>query len=154
MERLDSTIRGELAGAKVTIAGRMADVTAAWPAAVGDPISRAAWPQRLSRDGTLHVATRSSVWAYELGRMAPEIQAKLAASLGDQAPSAVRFATGPVPEPAAPPPEDRPERPLAAPEERRAAAELAAAIGDAELRATVARAVAASLARARSNRRF
>lgn len=154
MERLERAIRGELAGAKVTIAGRMADIAAAWPAAVGDAIARAAWPLRLSRDGTLHVATRSSTWAFELSRMAPEILAKLAAALGNDAPGALRFATGPVPEPAAAAPDDRLERPRPDPDEERAAAELAAGIADAELRATVARAAAASLARARSNRRF
>lgn len=153
MERLDGVIRGELAGAKVALAGRMAAIVAAWPEAVGEGIARAACPHRLSRDGTLQVATRSSTWAFELGRMAPEILAKLAAALGSDAPSALRFATGPVAEPALRP-EALPARPDPGAEERRAAAELAAGIGDAELRATVARAAAASLARARSNRRF
>lgn len=154
MDRIGTTIRGQLAGAKLAVASRMATLTEAWPAAVGDAIARAAWPKRLSRDGTLHVATCSATWAFELTRMAPDILPRLAAMLGDEAPVALRFATGPVPEPPPPAAEALPERPSPDACELRAAGELAAAIGDPELRALVARAAAASLARARSNRHF
>jgi hypothetical protein len=155
MERLDGSIRRALKGVGVPDAGRLAEITRAWPAAVGDGIARAAWPQRLSRDDTLHVTTVSSTWAFELGRMAPEILEKLAAALSEAAPAALRFAPGPVPEPPAELPERRsPPRPPVGPDEERAGAALAAGIADEELRRTIARAAAASLARARAGRGF
>ena len=62
MERLDGSVRGALRRAGVPDAGALAEVTRAWPEAVGDGIARAAWPQRLARDGTLHVTTVSATW--------------------------------------------------------------------------------------------
>ena len=82
MERLDGSVRRALRSSGVPDAGVLAQVTRAWPEAVGPAIARSAWPQRLARDGTLHVTTVSSTWAFELGRMEAEIRAKLAASLG------------------------------------------------------------------------
>jgi hypothetical protein len=155
MERLGGSVRRALKGVGVPDAGRLAEITDAWPAAVGDAIARAAWPQRLSRDETLHVATLSSTWAFELGRMAPEILEKLVEALPGAAPAALRFAPGPVPEPPAELPEQRaPVRPPITPDDQHAGADLAAGIADEELRETIARAAAASLARARSDRRF
>jgi hypothetical protein len=154
MERLGDDAGRLLAAAGVPEAGPLSSITRAWTAAVGDAIARNAWPQRLSRDGTLQVATVSSTWAFELGRLAPELLSRLRAALGKDAPAAVRFAPGPVPEP--PRPVETPDRvdargPTAA--ERREAEELARAIGDVELRELVARAAAASLSRAASGRR-
>ena len=60
------------------------------------------WPQRIARDGTLLVAAVSSTWAFELGLLADDILAKLAAAIGEGAPTAIRFAPGPVPAPPAP----------------------------------------------------
>jgi hypothetical protein len=154
VERLDDTLRGVLRGAGVADAGALADVTRAWPAAVGDAIARAAWPQRISRDGTLQVATVSSAWAFELGLLAEHILAKLAEALGGSAPAAVKFAPGPVPAPPASQLEAVPEPPAVDEPTRRLAAELTAEMSDGELRETIARAAAASLARAASNRRF
>ena len=57
-------------------AGALADVTRVWPEAVGDAIARAAWPQRIARDGTLLVAATSSSWAFELGLLGEEILAQ------------------------------------------------------------------------------
>ena len=99
MERLDGSVRGALSSAGVPDAGVLAEVTRAWPDAVGPGIARAAWPQRLARDGTLHVTTASSTWAFELGRMEEELLAKLRPALGDETPPAIRFAPGPVPSP-------------------------------------------------------
>lgn len=155
MERLDSSVRHALRGVGVPDAGQMAELTAAWPAAVGDAIARAAWPQRIARDGTLVVATASSTWGFELGRMAPEILAKLQRELPAAAPTGLKFVPGPVPEP--PAPLARPSasgRVEVAAEDTREAERLAAAIGDEELREVVARAAAASLARARDDRGF
>ena len=155
MERIEETLRGALRGAGVPDAGALADVTRVWPEAVGDAISRAAWPQRISRDGTLVVAASSATWAFELGLLGEEILAKLAATVGAGAPTAIRFNPGVVPSPPAPlagtnapvPPEaDGPTRLLAE--------ELTAAMTDDELRVTIARAAAASLAKAASDRRF
>jgi hypothetical protein len=151
MERLDGSVRQALRGAGVPDAGALAAVTRAWPDAVGPGIARAAWPQRIGRDGTLHVTTVSSTWAFELQRMEEEIRAKLTAAVGDAAPPALRFATGPVPSPGA----DGSDAPTAAaptPAEEAEAAGLTAAIADPELRDAVRRAAAASLARDRADR--
>jgi hypothetical protein len=151
MERLDGSVRRALRGAGVPDAGALAAVTRAWPEAVGSGIARAAWPQRIGRDGTLHVTTVSSTWAFELQRMEAEIRAKLAATVGDATPPALRFAPGPVPSPGA---DDAaaPPRLAPTPAEEAEAAGLSASIADPELRDAVRRAAAASLARGRSDR--
>jgi hypothetical protein len=131
----------------------MADIVEAWPAAVGEGIARNAWPARVARDGTLYVATSSSAWAFELAHLAPELLHRLAEVLGESAPKGLKFAPGPLPEPAA---EGRSEAPRAVreptPAERAAASEIAAEIDDEELREVVARAAAASLAGRLSDR--
>jgi hypothetical protein len=153
MERLDGSVRRSLRASGVPDAGVLAEVTRVWPEAVGPAIARAAWPQRVARDGTLHVTTVSSTWAFELGRMEQEVRAKLTASLGAATPPALRFATGPVPEPAAP--EQAPRKPFApTAQEASVAAEIAAEIEDPQLREAVRRAAAASLARGRGDRSF
>jgi hypothetical protein len=154
MERLDSSVRGALRGAGVPDAGALAEVTACWPAVVGDAIARAAWPQRIARDGTLLVATMSSAWAFELGLLAEEILRKLTDAVGGGAPTALRFAPGPVPAPPAPLLADSPEPLVADPQTRALAEELTAAMTDDELRSMIARAAAASLARATADHRF
>ncbi len=159
MERLGDELRHALRGVGVPDAGALAEITRAWPIAVGDAIARSAWPLRLSRDGTLHVAAISSAWSFELTSLAGEILDKLRAAIPDTPLSALRFAPGPLPEPAAEPSSKRwPARPAPGPADRRRAAELTAALSDEQLRATVARAAAASLARAAaegvSDRRF
>jgi len=155
MERLDGAVRGALRGAGVPDAGALADVTRLWPAVVGDAIARASWPQRISRDGTLLVAAASSTWAFELGLLADQILAKLAAEIGSGAPAAIRFAPGPVPAPSAPLPSETPVEPPEIDDATRLLAEeLTAGMSDAELRETIARAAAASLARAASSRHF
>jgi predicted nucleic acid-binding Zn ribbon protein len=129
----------------------MADLVAAWPRAVGEGIARHAWPARLARDGTLHVATDSSTWAFELAQLAPTLLTRLREEAGEATPTALRFAVGALPEPA---PDELPAagRVPVEPtdEERSIAAGLVARIEDAELRELVARAAAASLARAAS----
>lgn len=155
MERLDGEVRRSLRGAGVSDAGVLAAVVRVWPEVVGDAIARAAWPARIARDGTLHVHAVSATWAFELGRLAPEIHQRLAAALGEDAPAALRFAPGPVPAPGAPePPSDAATPPHPDAEEARRAASVAAAIEDAELREIVRRAAAASFASARSGRSF
>ena len=151
MERLDGTVRRALRRAGVPDAGALAAVTRAWPEAVGPGIARAAWPQRVSRDGTLHVTTESSTWAFELGRMEEEIRAKLRAAIGDATPPSLRFAIGPVPSPGE---DERPPRRVAppSPEDDARAASLSAGIDDPGLRDAVRRAAAASLAAARDGR--
>jgi len=135
--------------------GAIAEVVAAWPGAVGEAIARNAWPARVSRDGTLHVATSSSAWAFELTQLAPELLARLAPVLGESAPKALRFSPGPVPEPAAVPGDGPPSSTKRGPtaEERALAAAMSAEIEDEELRNLVARAAASSLARQRARRR-
>lgn len=146
IERVDAEVRRELERFGPG-EGDLTAIVRAWPDAVGATVARNAWPARIARDGTLHVATVSATWAFELGRLAETIQAQLAAELGESMPRALAFAPGPVPE-------SRPDAPVAAakpsvesfPEALAAAAELAAGIEDDELRRLVARAAAASLA--------
>jgi hypothetical protein len=148
MERLDAEVRREL-GRFGPIEGDTAAIVRAWPRAVGETVARNAWPARISRDGTLHVHTTSSTWAFELGRLAETILAQLRPELGDAAPTALKFAAGPLPEPAADTAERRAQTlPASTPEQRAEAAEIAAGIEDEELRRLVARAAAASLSRA------
>ena len=155
MERLDGAVRGALRGAGVPDAGALADVTRLWPALVGDAIARAAWPQRIARDGTLLVAAVSSTWAFELGLLADDILAKLAAAIPEGAPTAIRFAPGPVPAPPAPHPAATATAPPEVDDATRLLAEqLTSEMSDDELRATIARAAAASLAKTASGRRF
>jgi hypothetical protein len=129
----------------------MAPIVEAWPAAVGPDIARNAWPARLARDGTLHVHTADSIWAFELKGRAEDIRARL----GDHAPRHLAFAPGPLPE--------HSETPV--PEANRAAVQptaehvakadsLARVIRDEELRKVVAKTVALALANAPDDRSF
>jgi hypothetical protein len=103
----------------------------------------------VARDGTLHVHTADSVWAFELTQLEPRIRERL----GELAPGRLRFAPGPLPEP----------QTDVFPPSRRDAFEpsdgdiataegMSAEIGDEKLRKLVSRAAAASLARARRDR--
>jgi hypothetical protein len=154
MERLDGSVRREL-GRFGPVDGDLVEIVRAWPEAVGETVARNAWPARLARDGALHVNASSSTWAFELGRLAETILESLRGHLGEATPATLRFAPGPVPEPPAPAAGEPAAGGLAVdPEDRREGAELAAGIEDEELRGLVARAAAASLSRARSDRRF
>jgi hypothetical protein len=101
----------------------------------------------------LHVATSSSAWAFELTQLQGEILPRLRAAASEAPIAGMRFAPGPVPEAHV---DDAPEATRARVEVDAAAAaegeRLSAAVGDEELRKLVARAAAASLARARSDR--
>ena len=150
MDRLADGVREQLArfGPQAAI-GQIAE---AWPDAVGDRIAQNAWPARIARDGTLHVNTSSSTWAFELEHLASTIRERL----GDLAPPKLRFAPGPLPEPETPHTlaSDLRGRPKPTADDLDAAAELAGEIEDEKLRKLVARAAAASLARARSDPAF
>jgi hypothetical protein len=157
MEQIGDSVGRELARSGGDAGAALAEITAVWPQAVGEAVSRQAWPLRIARDGTLHVATASSTWAFELDRLSPEIHQRLTALVGESAPAKLRFRVGPIPEPAALPgaSEKAPERPFeASPETVSEAAELAAGIEDPELRQIVARAARASLSMARSGRQI
>jgi hypothetical protein len=131
----------------------MAEVVAAWPAAVGESIARNAWPARGSRDGTLQVHTSSSAWAFELGQLEATLLERLRAAVGDATPPRLRFAVGNLPAPTPTPDEEaRPAPPEPSAEEVAEAAALTGGIEDEELRKLVQRAAAVSLARARSDR--
>jgi len=157
MERIGDEIRRELSRSGGGQALALAEIAAAWPRAVGETVARQAWPLRLARDGTLHVATSSATWAFELDRLAGEVTERLAAELGDSAPPGIRFRVGPVPEPGAAEPAASVlagVAPEVAPEVAAAAAAAASAIEDPELRRLVSQAARASIARARSGRAF
>jgi hypothetical protein len=119
----------------------MAELVERWPGVVGSAIARNAWPARIARDGTVHVNTADSVWAFELGQQAAEIAAKLEAP-------AVRFAPGPLPEPDQEPGETAVST---TPEDEERARAIASSISDRNLRETVQKAVSFGLARGRDN---
>jgi hypothetical protein len=147
MERIETEVKQELA--RFGPIGAIGAIVEAWPAAVGDGIAANAWPARIARDGTLHVAARSSTWAFELTHLASQILERLREALGDAAPSAMRFALGDVPERTElQPSEERVRLPRPAPEHEAQAAELVAGIDDEKLRESVQRAAALSLAKA------
>jgi hypothetical protein len=154
MERLGDNARKLLDAAGAPGATEFSAVAGVWRECVGEAIARAAWPSRLSRDGTLHVAAVSSTWAFELGRLAGDIAQRLHAVLGDDAPRVLRFAPGPVPEPFHDDPQLLPRAVEVSGQSRVEGERLASEIEDAELRHLVARAAAASLERARSDRAF
>jgi predicted nucleic acid-binding Zn ribbon protein len=126
----------------------MAEIVAAWPAAVGEEVARNAWPARVARDRTLYVHTSSSAWAFELGQLAAQILERLRSAIGRAAPASLRFAVGNIPQPDLAAAERvGPTAPRPGPQERAAAAELTASLTNPELRDLVARAAAASLAK-------
>ena len=147
LERLGEGLRRELG--RLGPAGAIGDVVEAWPEAVGPAIAANAWPARIARDGTLHVATSSSAWAFELTQLADTVRARLAERLGSATPAVLRFAPGPLPEPGAESVTSSARTvPTPSPTARAAAEEIAAEIEDEGLREAVARAAAASLAAA------
>ncbi len=154
MKKIGSDVRRELERFGPAAAG-MTELVAAWPRLVGEQIARNAWPSRLGRDGTLHVATSGSAWAFELTQLAPELLGRFREALGDAAPRAVRFGPGKLPE-APPQASATPDRavPAPSPDDVERASELAAQIEDENLRELVAKAAAASLARAAADRFF
>jgi hypothetical protein len=140
MDPLGPDIRSELA--RYGPQAGMAELVERWPEVVGDAIARNAWPARIARDGTVHINTADSVWAFELGQKAAEIAGKLGVEK-------LRFAAGPLPEAdeeatVSAPVETTPE------DEERARA-IASSISDQNLRESVQKAVSLSLARGRSD---
>ena len=121
----------------------LAELVERWPAVVGPGIARNAWPARVARDGTLHVATADSIWAFELGHRAAEIAERLAVAK-------VRFAPGQLPSAEVTP--EPATAPAPRPEDVQQAAEIAAVIEDENLRESVQKAVSLGLARRISDR--
>jgi hypothetical protein len=153
MERLGEEIKRELS--RFGAQGGMPELLEAWPGVVGEMVAANAWPARIARDGTLHVNTSSSAWAFELAQLAPTIAERLRQELGESAPKALRFTVGHLPEPPAPETaQQRSQVPEPSEEALQRAAELAAGIEDEELRKRVARAVALGLSKPPSDHRF
>jgi hypothetical protein len=130
--------------------GAIGETVAAWPAAVGAEIARSAWPARFTRDGTLIVHTRDSVWAFELTQRAGEIQERL------EGVKAVKFVPGPLPEAAVEPTQATPQGspPTPTPEQSEQASEWASEIADEDLRKIVTRTIEKALANAPNDRSF
>ena len=149
MEPVGDAVRRELG--RFGPAAGMSPLLECWPAAVGPEIARNAWPARLGRDGTLHVHTKDSIWAFELKSRAEEIRARM----GEHAPPRLAFAPGPIPEPAVVAPEPLSKRVVQpGPEQVAEADSLASQIRDEELRKVVAKAASLSLASALNDRSF
>ena len=142
MERLGDDLRAELA--RFGPQAGMAELVDRWPKAVGPAIARNAWPARIARDGTVHVNTADSVWAFELGHRAAEIAGRLGIDR-------LRFTPGPLPEPSEEP-SATPVSPT--PEEEEEGRRLAAGITDESLRESVQKAASFSLARERLDPRL
>lgn len=147
--RLPGTLR-DTVDTELSRLGRnpLRDIVEYWPEAVGNDIARNAWPARLSRDGTLHVSTSSSVWAQELTHSEKLLLERLAAEPSTADIRRIRFAVGEVPEPGAER-ESVSERvaPEVLQEHRRIGEQLASDIADPELRERVSEAIATSVAR-------
>ena len=144
MKHLGDEVKRELGRFGPT--GGIGELLEVWPAAVGETIAQNAWPARVARDGTLHVNTTDSIWAFELTSRATAIAERLGVER-------VRFTPGRLPDPPGTDPEARksdPVRPSATLVEE--GARLAAGIEDENLRKIVARAAAASLAKGISDR--
>jgi hypothetical protein len=151
MDRIGDAVRRELD--RFGSAGVMADIVGAWPTAVGETVAANAWPARLARDRTLHVATASSAWAFELQHLEGEVAAQLREALGETGPARLRFAPGPLPESVVPE-SSRRRSPLPEPtlDQTRDARTWAAEIEAQDLRKSVEKAARASLARAAADR--
>jgi hypothetical protein len=150
MDRLGDGAQRVLEDAGIAGVGAIARIVEVWPTAVGDDVARQAWPRRLARDGSLHVATTSSTWAFELDRLAPAIVERLQEALGEAAPARLRFAPGLVPE------QPPPAQPVAPPVTPTAgdiveAERMTAEITSPELRELVRNAAALALARRRDD---
>lgn len=145
---IGESVARELARAGGSPAGTaLGELVGVWAEAVGEVVARNAWPARLGRDGVVVVHASSSTWAFEL----TQLEATIRERLGAAAPRALRFVPGPLPEPPAPEaPGGIRDVPVPGPEDVSRAAELAAGIASEPLREAVARAAAASLARAAS----
>jgi hypothetical protein len=151
LERLGDEARRELT--RFEAAPGLARLVEAWPHAVGPEIARNAWPARLARDETLHIATSSSTWAFELTQLEAELLGRIGAALDEGVPKRLRFAPGPLPAPGSEAAGESSREPLVVSAKARSrGASLAAGIEDDELRETVARAAAASLERSASDR--
>jgi hypothetical protein len=120
----------------------MAELVERWPFAVGAAIARNAWPARIGKDGTVHVSTADSVWAFELEQRASEMAERLGVRR-------LRFAPGPLPEAD---PERVEHHVEVSPEDVELARAIASAITDENLRESVQKAVSLSLARERADR--
>ena len=150
-EPIGGHVRQELA--RFGPAGAMAELVAVWAEAVGPGIAANAWPARIARDGTLHVAASSSAWAFELTQLEATVRERLRERLRDEAPPRIRFAVGPIPERGVQEVKSfRAPVPKVTPDARSEGERIAAGIEDHELRALVARAAAASLAGQGANR--
>jgi hypothetical protein len=149
MDRVGDEVARELR--RFGPASGMAPIVEGWSGAVGPDIARNAWPGRLARDGSLHVHTKDSIWAFELTARAEEIRERL----GPVAPPRLVFAPGPLPE-NSPEPVEGGERSVRepSPEDVAKADSLARGIRDEDLRKVVAKTVALSLANTDNDRLF
>ncbi|HKU59239.1 MAG TPA: DUF721 domain-containing protein [Gaiellaceae bacterium] len=138
-DRLGDGVRAELT--RFGPQAGMPELVDRWPEAVGDAIARHAWPARIARNGTVHVNTSDSVWAFELGHRANEIAQRLGVEK-------LRFAPGPLPEG---PMKRHGEGVRPTPEDVEKARALAADIDEETLRETVQKAISFALARMRSD---
>ena len=91
---IEDEVRRELA--RFGPAAGLGDIVAAWPECVGVGIAANAWPARLARDGSLHVSTSSSAWAFELTQLASSILERLQERLGESAPGLAAVRAGPA----------------------------------------------------------
>jgi hypothetical protein len=140
LEPLGKEIRDELA--RFGPQAGMPELLDRWPDAVGEGIARNAWPARIAKDGTVHVNTADSIWAFELGQRAAAIAERLGVPR-------LRFAPGPLPETDAELPQPALEP---SPEDDEMARAMATAVTDEMLRESVQKAVRLSLARERRDR--
>jgi hypothetical protein len=113
-------------------------IRARWAEVVGPEGARRSRPERL-RDGVLAVQVDSSPWLHELTLRSGELLARAQAAHGGRV-TALRFALGRLPRPAAarPAPPDAPE-PVLGPEDHAEIERLTAGVGDPALAAALGR---------------
>jgi hypothetical protein len=149
MDQVGNEIARELS--RFGPASGLAPLLAGWATAVGTEIARNAWPARFARDGTLHVHTRDSIWAFELTARADEIRTRL----GELAPARLSFAPGPLAELTEEDVGAGRRRPRTPTDEHVAKAEsLVRGIRDEDLRKVVAKTIALSLSTSDNDRSF
>ncbi|MBW3593782.1 MAG: DUF721 domain-containing protein, partial [Actinobacteria bacterium] len=86
-EPLSAGVRRELG--RLGPASAIGEIAEHWARSVGPAIAANSSPARVGRDGTLHVATSSSAWAFELAHLADEVAARLRDAIGDGAPTRI-----------------------------------------------------------------
>ena len=95
--QVKNLVQGVLGDLGLEAAARSYRIGEIWEQAVGPQVASHCRPVAL-RGGLLEARVDSSVWCQQLQLQIPQILASLREVLGDEAPSALRFRVGPLPD--------------------------------------------------------